>query len=248
MYRTKVILANVRICLDLQYRSTVEFLSHYATDFADPQLTVSVTNEDIISERKRAESDVEGFSARASDGYLETLALYRKLADALLDFDVILFHGSALSCDGVGYIFTAVSGTGKSTHARLWRSAFGDRVTMINDDKPLLHVSDGAVTVYGTPWDGKHRLSNNVSAPLGGIALLDRAERNSVTSASLSDAIPFLLTQMHRPSDPLKLKKLLLLLDKLLISVPIYSLRCNMDNEAALVSYGAMHSTFANKK
>ena len=67
-------------------------------------------------------------------------------------------------------MFTAPSGTGKSTHARLWREAFGERVVMINDDKPLLLVRPEGVTVYGTPFRGKHGLGGDRSAPLRAIA------------------------------------------------------------------------------
>lgn len=52
---------------------------------------------------------------------------YRKIAEKLVQYDVMLFHGSAVAVDGIGYLFTAKSGTGKSTHTRLWREYFGDR-------------------------------------------------------------------------------------------------------------------------
>ena len=79
--------------------------------------------------------------------------------------------------DGEAYIFTAVSGTGKSTHAMLWREVFGERVRMINDDKPLIRITpEGKAVVYGTPWDGKHHLSKNSAFPLKAICWLTRAK------------------------------------------------------------------------
>ena len=82
--------------------------------------------------------------------------------------------------DGAAYLFTAPSGTGKSTHTRLWREVFGDRVWMINDDKPMLRISENLVTAYGTPWNGKHHISRNASAPLKAIVQLNRGKENII--------------------------------------------------------------------
>ena len=109
-----------------------------------------------------------------NDEYLETLAVYRKIAEKMIDYDTILFHGSVIAVDGIGYLFTAKSGTGKSTHTRLWRELFGERAVMVNDDKPLIKVSENGIIVYGTPWDGKHRLSTNTFVPLKGICFMSK--------------------------------------------------------------------------
>lgn len=132
---------------------------------------IGISQSDIDFEReKSAREDIkEGIPIRQfSDAYLETLAVYRKIADILLSCDTLLFHGSVVAVDREGYLFTAKSGTGKSTHTRLWREYFGERAIMVNDDKPLLHITDSGVTAYGTPWDGKHRLSKNIEVPLKG--------------------------------------------------------------------------------
>ena len=106
-------------------------------------VTVSVTQSDIEYERSKSEREdmLEGNAVRRfSDPYLETLAVYRKIALNLIDHDILLFHGSVIAVDGEAYLFTAKSGTGKSTHTRLWRAYFGDRAVMVNDDKPLLRI------------------------------------------------------------------------------------------------------------
>ena len=188
-----------------------------------------------------------------SEGYLATLALLRALCEHLPDYDAMLFHASALAIDGRAYLFTAPSGTGKSTHAALWRHCFGDRVTMINDDKPLLHVAsesaqtgkDGTsaqpqVLVYGTPWDGKHRLSTNTVAPVAGICLLERGEENDIERIAKEKAFPRLLQQTYRPQSPVALMKTMELLDAVASNVPLYRLRCNMEPEAARVAYDMM--------
>ena len=84
------------------------------------------------------------------DDYLETLAVCRKIAERMPEYDTFLFHGSCIAVDGVGYLFTAKSGTGKSTHTRLWRELLDNRATMVNDDKPLIRIADDGLVIYGT--------------------------------------------------------------------------------------------------
>lgn len=219
--------------------------SDYLSDASDIDFSIETSQEDIDFEREKSarEDAHEGVPVRNhSDNYLETLAAYRKIAEKLPEHDVLLIHGSALSIDGNGVLFMAKSGMGKSTHAGLWRSVFGERVVMINDDKPLIRLRDGKATVCGTPWDGKHRLSTNMEAPLKAICILERGDENRIASISADEAYPALLQQTYRPFDPDALRKTLALIDELVSSVSFWNLRCNMDSEAASVAYKAMEA------
>lgn len=159
----------------------------------------------------------------------------------LLDFDGMLLHASAVMMDGRAYLFSAPCGTGKSTHTALWRQVFGpDRARILNDDKPALRLENGMFYAYGTPWSGKTDQNINERVPLAGVCMLGRGETNSIKRFSGAAAIHALLEQTVRPSDPGLTGKLLELLDKLLTSVPVWKLQCNMEPEAALVSYRAM--------
>lgn len=205
---------------------------------------ITITQSDIDFEReKSAREDVrEGIPIRQFfDAYLETLAVYRKIADHLLSCDTLLFHGSVIAVDGEGYLFTAKSGTGKSTHTRLWREYFGERAVMVNDDKPLLHITDSGVTVYGTPWDGKHRLSTNTAVPLNGIFLLERDTTNHIEPAAPHVVYPLIVQQTNRSFTADGMKQTLSLIDHMLSVVPVYRLGCNMDIEAARVAYEGMN-------
>ena len=153
-----------------------------------------------------------------------------------------------MSVDGEGYLFAAPSGTGKSTHAGLWRQLLGDRVIMINDDKPLLMVRRGEVFLCGTPWSGKHHLDTNRIVPLRGIAILTRDTDNSIQPADPNDVWPFLLQQTYRPEEPGKMSMVLKNLDRIRMEVPIWELHCNMDPEAAEVAFGAMAQQKGNNK
>ena len=236
-------LAGQTIGVSALFDETRTFCRDYLTD-ALPSLHVEITPADIAFEREksRREAISEGRAPfDYSDMYLETLAVYRKIAAGLLDRDILLFHGSVIAMDGQGYLFTAKSGTGKSTHTRLWQEQFGARAVMINDDKPLLRLDEQGVTAYGTPWDGKHRRSTNAACPLKAICILTRGDENAISPMDKKSALPMLCQQSYRPADPAALQKTLLLVDRLGSSVGLYRLRCNMEPEAAQTAYAGMN-------
>lgn len=158
----------------------------------------------------------------------------------LLNFDGMLLHASAVVLDGYAFLFSAPCGTGKSTHTKLWLKVFGDRAFILNDDKPALRFEDGVWYAYGTPWSGKHDISTNVRAPVAGICFLRQAKENVIRPFSGSKAIFALLEQTARPAGPQLRGQLMMLLDKLLTNLPVWEMGCNMDPQAALVSYEAM--------
>lgn len=222
-----------------------EYTSSGVGDITTESVTrIRITQSDIDFEReKSAREDIkEGIPIRHfSDAYLETLAVYRKIADRLLSCNTLLFHGSVIAVDGEGYLFTAKSGTGKSTHTRLWREYFGERAVMVNDDKPLLRITDSGVTAYGTPWDGKHRLSTNTAVPLKGICILARNTTNHIEQAESHAVYPLIVQQTNRSLSADGMKQTLSLIDRMLNVVPVYRLGCNMDIEAARVAYEGMN-------
>ena len=222
-----------------------EYTSSEVGDITTESVTrIRITQSDIDFEReKSAKEDIkEGIPIRHfSDAYLETLAVYRKIADHLLSCDTLLFHGSVIAVDGEGYLFTAKSGTGKSTHTRLWREYFGERAVMVNDDKPLLHITDSGVTAYGTPWDGKHRLSTNIAVPLKDICILTRDIKNHIEQVEPHAVYPLIVQQTNRSLSADGMKQTLSLIDHMLNVVPVYRLGCNMDIEAARVAYEGMN-------
>ena len=224
---------------DQVHRLCIDYLSPAAA----PDFSVRTTQTDIDFEREKSaqEDEKAGIPIRQfSDDYLETLAVYRKIAERMPDYDALLFHGSCVAVDGVGYLFTAKSGIGKSTHTELWRELLGSRAVMVNDDKPLIRVTDAGATIYGTPWDGKHRLSTNIAVPLKALCILERAEKNSIRKITAMEAYPMLLQQAYRPLDSMALCKTLTLIDKLASAVNLWRLGCNRDIEAAQVAYEAM--------
>lgn len=236
-------LAGVRVKIDHLYEYFKEFASGYELSGEDFDEEIHITPQDVQfeAEKSRQEELAEGKTVTEyPPEYLETLSVYRKACEKLVMRDILLFHSSAIAMDGKAYLFSAPSGTGKSTHVRLWRKLYGDRVMMVNDDKPLLHVGKDGVVVYGTPWDGKHRLSNRISVPVGGICLLGRGQENKISRIKGVDALPVLMNQTYRPNGALEIQKMMELVFQLAKTVPLWKMECNMDLEAAKVSYEAM--------
>ena len=240
----KITLAGLCIGIEENSPRFAEFIAGYETPDGDPDFTVSTTEEDIAFEQtqneRRAMRD-DDVMRQWRHAYLEKLAVYRKIAERLPDYGACLFHGSAVAVDGEAYLFTARSGTGKSTHTRLWREHFGDRCVMINDDKPLLRLQeDGRIYVYGTPWDGKHHLSSNIRVPLKAVCILTRDEYNHIEPLAPEEAYSELMMQTFRPSDGNALMKTMEFLDALTQRAGLYRLGCTMDPEAAVISYEGM--------
>ena len=102
----------------------------------------------------------------------------RQFYEKLLDYNGMMFHASAVVVDGKAYLFSAPSGTGKSTHTRLWLEYFGEKAYILNDDKPAIRIMDGKFYAYGTPWCGKDNVSTNQKCEIKAICFLERSEVN----------------------------------------------------------------------
>lgn len=175
-----------------------------------------------------------------SEGYVESLEIYRIICRKMLEYDAMLMHCAAVSVDSNGYLFTAKSGTGKTTHISLWKKKFGERCVVVNGDKPILRLIDGRFYVCGTPWMGKENYGTNIDVPIKAVCILERGEKNEIVKIPPYEAISTVLVQTLRTNDMYETEKMLVLTDKLLQSVPFYRLKCNMQPEAADVSYEAM--------
>ncbi len=188
-------------------------------------------------ELKEAAAKEGKTNVRLTAWSVENTAIHGLLANALIDFNVLLVHGSAVVMDGQAYIFMANSGTGKSTHTRLWREAFGDRAWMLNDDKPMLRKTENGILVYGSPWDGKHHLNRNASAPLKALIKLSRSKKNTIEPMSKADALAMLLEHALRANNPENMEKILRLETYIVNRSELFNLYCNMEPEAALVAW-----------
>ena len=221
------------------FDSTRDYCKDYLTEEA-PEFTITVTRENLAFEQADllAEAKAEGMKPRKfTDPFLERAAIQRAFADFLLERNTLLFHGSTVALDGAAYLFTAKCGTGKSTHTRLWREVF-EGTRMVNDDKPFLELTEGGVIAHGSPWSGKHGLSENISVPLKGICILHRGPENKIRPISPEEAMEMLLAQGYCPEE--SRKKFKTLTNALANTVALWSMECTKDPEAAKISHQAM--------
>ncbi len=236
-------LAGVPLRVQALWPQTQRYCSDYLSD-GEPRETLTLTQALIDAERAIAARDAQP-AAQFSDAYLELLALHRLAAGVLLRYGAVVFHGSVLAVDGLAYLFTAPSGTGKTTHSRLWLSEVPG-AHILNGDKPLILVRDGRIFACGTPWRGKERYGLNETLPLAAICQLERSETNHIEPISLHDALPMLIQQTHRPPEQALLVRTLELLGQIGQGVRLYRLGCNMEPEAARVSWAGMREGSGN--
>lgn len=226
-------LANKIIDISCIYETSKIFCRDYLSE-QKADFKIKIFPEDIKAEKDNSDGNIY------RDEYFEELALYRKICTELISHNILLFHSSAISVDNQAYIFTAKSGTGKSTHASLWRKYLGNKAVMINDDKPLIEIKQNEAIIYGTPWDGKHHLSNNIAVPIKAISILSQGKENEIHKVSTIEALPIMLQQTFMPGDAESTNKILGLLEPMLKNINIYKMSCNMDIEAAKMAYNTM--------
>lgn len=225
-----------------QFDSTVSYCAKYITQ-EEPHFTAVITEADRHLEQLEswAEAKVEGFRPRKyTDPHLERAAIQRKFAEYLFDQDILMCHGSLVAVDGQGYLFTAKSGTGKSTHTRLWCQLFGDRAVIVNDDKPFLQITENGIFASGSPWSGKHGLDANITVPLKGICILERGLVDTISPLAPEDAMDMLLWQSYCPLEEEKVSHRQALVEKLANRIPLWKMECTKELSAAETAYQAM--------
>ena len=222
-------LAGVNVGIENQYDFSAS-VREWRTE-AVPDFTVRVSPEEL-------EREDEGRGCPRA--YLEFICAFRQIAERMPDYNAFVFHGASVVVNDLAYLFTAPSGTGKTTHVRLWRSELDLGAWILNGDKPILRKGPNGFMACGTPWRGKEGYGINAERPIQGICLLHRGEELAIAPAQPEEMIRFLFRQIYIPRDPVRADRLLTLLDECCRTVPVWSMRCTLDSRAARVSYEAM--------
>ena len=163
-------------------------------------------------------------------------ALMVMYALATANKQTALFHSSVVSFQDKAYMFLGKSGTGKSTHSRLWLK-YIEGTELINDDNPVVRIhDDGSILVYGSPWSGKTPCYRNVSYPLGAIVLLEQAPQNVIRRLKPLEAYAALMTSISGKRWDSRLAEGLHETENLLVThASIWHLDCLPDEDAARV-------------
>lgn len=227
-------LAGFKIVMDARYNFTAKQCREYMVDFPleEADFALSVSEEALEKEIQCGEN--------VSPGYAESICLYRELCLHLPEKNAMLLHAAVIGDGPYAYAFTAPSGTGKSTHIKLWRHTFGEPIYVINGDKPILRLIDGVWWAYGTPWCGKEGWQTNTGRPLSGLCFLSRGETDQIRRISPVEAVPALMHQVLLPADPPMARATMKLMDQLVTNVPLYRLYCTPTESAARVARAAM--------
>ena len=231
---SKYRIADILVEMTPKYPKTIHQSEEYKVlDNSEPDLTIMFDDE-FIKARQRE-------NPHLSLEDCEYIWYGSEFYEFLPLMDGMLLHSSAVVYNDEGFLFSAPSGTGKSTHTQLWLKRFKGAY-ILNDDKPAIKLTDKGVYIYGTPFSGKTDLNVNRKVPLKGICMLERGEENHIERASTEEALFGILNQTIRPENEDRMDKLLTVLDKIIKNVPVYKLTCNMELEAAEVSYNGMSS------
>ena len=162
--------------------------------------------------------------------YVEYIMLQCALSRYFIkNLGAIFIHSSTICYHDKAIMFSAPSGTGKSTHASLWHKYYGAQY--INDDKNFILIENGKLFVYGTPISGKHHLDNNLKAELIGLVFLRQAKENRIIKLTKMEAFMEILKQIQLPEDREYLEKINPMLD-MMMEFPCYRLECDISQEA----------------
>ncbi|MGN1339469.1 MAG: hypothetical protein ACI4WS_04180 [Oscillospiraceae bacterium] len=220
---------------DFRFPTMTARAEKYLCDSQTPPAVSLAFSQPLINQLRSRQPDL-------TDDDCEIIYTAEAFYFSLLHFDGFMLHSSAVVMDGEAYLFSAPSGTGKSTHTALWLQQFGSRAQILNDDKPAIMVEQGSgtITACGTPWSGKSDLNLNLCVPLRGICILERSPENFIEPLPPEQSVFALLNQTLRPADSDRMTKLLDLLDAVTTRVPIWHMGCTISEEAAQMAYKAM--------
>ena len=210
--------------------------NYLADEGVDPDIRIRIDDSMIRAEAEHHQQDGETLGKKAA----ESVLVHRLIVEAMLDYGVFLMHGAAIAVGNEAYLFSARSGTGKTTHIQKWLQSLMDSY-VVNGDKPMIAVRPDGVLACGTPWCGKEHFGKNAVVPLRRIVFMQRDQDNRMEVIPFRSAFPMLLEQIYRPSDVDQMRKTLNLLSGLRDRVTFYKFYFNnFRDDAFQVSYNTL--------
>ena len=224
-------IAGLTVKISSLYPLSKELCRDYLTEPSqNPDILVNVSKEQLQYELETAKEPT-------TCEYAEFICIYRAIAEKLPSFGAFVFHGAAISYKDGAYLFTAPSGTGKSTHILLWRKYLGKAVDIINGDKPVIRITDDGILVCSTPWAGKENWQKNRTLPLSAITFLSRSKEPSISQENPANCLKKIMNQIYMPKNSESLAKTLELIDLMLSRIPVYRLGCDISEQSVKVAF-----------
>ena len=234
MYAINIQIAGHVICVASKYRISPTIYEDFRSE-AKADASITINDEDIDFEH--------AIEYKLKKIQIKPQNVLRKIADLLLDFNILLMHGAVVAVNDKAYLFTAPSGTGKTTHILKWIEHLPNAF-VVNGDKPFIKfnsVDDKLPLACGSPWAGKENMFTNAMVPLEAIIIMERAEDNHIVQITFADAFPSLFQQTYRPEDKEKMRYTLKLLQQLHSTVKFYRFKCNnYKDDCFEVAYDAL--------
>ncbi len=233
-------IANRNILVHSIYTRVYELCKPYlAEGIVNPDIEIRITDDLLKEEKDRILST----SIKVTDiRNIEWMLLHRMISEALLSYDTMLMHGAVIAVDNSAYMFTAKSGTGKTTHIQSWL-ANNENAYVVNGDKPYIIIpkTDECPMACGSPWAGKEKMQTNTIVPLKAIVLMERADENRIERVGLAQILPDLLQQVYQPENREKMRQTLTLIQRLSKNVSFWRFYFNnFKDDCFAVSYNAL--------
>lgn len=197
------------------------------------------SGEPVLTVKPDPQDEAHWRMAGRSEEEREYICCSAAFCRGVLGHGRFFLHASAVVYQGEAYLFSAPSGTGKSTHTALWRQLFPGSY-ILNDDKPVIFPGKEPVTVWGTPFSGKTDLQVNRSAPIRGICFLKQGNENRIRPVAAGEALALMLNNTWRPGSSREMEQLLDMIEQVVTQIPIYEMCCTGDMEAAKLAYAVM--------
>ena len=227
MAHFKIKVADLLVDVVAKGELTARICEPYLVDSAFTDISIYATPAQI--KKKMASMPIP-----LSEEQAECICLHENLALKLVYHDAFVLHASLVSYQGKGYAIVAPRGVGKTVHTNMWKAKFGDDVTIINGDKPILRrQSDGTYLAYGTPWCGKEGQGVNAAVPLCGICLLSRGSRDLIKPVTIASYVDGIIRQVVFPTDTPSMIRGAHLLGDLIRAVPAIAAECTPTQNAA---------------
>ena len=227
-------IAGIKVRMLCEFPYAMGLCRDFVVESNEHDIVASTNDREIDFEKTQYADDM------FSRGYCEGVCLYRSIAEQMPHLGGFVFHGAAVEIDGKGVIFTAPSGTGKSTHISLLMKNYPDSVKIINGDKPIIRNVDGEWRLCSTPWAGKEGWKRNTSAPLHAIVIVNRAADNYINELSPAECFEEIMSQIYIPCHGDARLCTFELLDRMSSDVKFYRLGCNVSDGAAKASYNCL--------
>lgn len=225
--------ANFFVEINPLYDYTKKMIKYFETDEVPTSQVITLGEKFSDDDYKKYNSLHPEVPVDVAEHIFLATELFRKI----LKYNAIMVHSSAIKYNDKCYLFSADSGVGKSTHTALWHKVYGDKVQIINDDKPIIRLENNKLIVYGSPFAGGTMKFQNDSAVLGAIVFLERSENNSIEELSPQKAMRYLFKETMRRIDKNKMNDSLNMINVILENCKFYKLKCNMDKSSAILSH-----------